>query len=94
MTNDDWNYVGGCGVLHPFNPEKRAACEASRLAKKAANPRNADEQADLILAQAAADKVNQPSTSWTPGQILMVTGGSVILLTIMIVVIKKATTKK
>lgn len=92
---DDWDYIGGgCGLPHPFDKEKRAERQACLEAKRSSKPKSMDSQADLILAQAAADKANQPSNSWTPTQILMVTGGSILALTIMIVVIKKATMKK
>ena len=92
--DDKWDYAGGigiCGFLHPNNEAKRAECIAARAAKNAT--KNLDEQADLILAQAAADKADNPSTSWTAGQTVMVVGGSILALTVMIVIIKKVSGK-
>ena len=87
--NKDWSNVGGCAMLHPFNAEKRAECEAAQAGKA----KNINAQADLLLAQAAANKAAQPSSSWTAGQTAMVVGASLIGLTVMIVIIKKMANK-
>lgn len=89
---NNFSYIGGCGFLHPFNAEKKAACEANRREKQ--STKNLDDQADFLLAQAAADKSAQPSSSWTAGKTAMVIGISLIGLTIMIVVIKKVANRK
>jgi hypothetical protein len=85
-----WSNAGGCGLLHPFNEEKRRACEEA----KAASAKNVSAQADLVLAQAALEKSKQSSTSWTAGQTAMVVGAALIGITLMIVVIAKSRSKK
>lgn len=85
----NWSNIGGCGILHPFNEEKRRECEEA----KAASAKNLSAQADLILSQAALEKSKQPSSQWTAGQTAMVVGVALIGLTLMIVVIAKARKK-
>jgi len=86
----NWSNIGGCGILHPFNEEKRRECEEA----KAASAKNLSAQADLILSQAALEKSKQPSSQWTAGQTAMVVGVALIGLTLMIVVIAKTRSKK
>ena len=86
--NSSWSNAGGCGVLHPFNQEKRAECEQNQA-------KNIQAQADLELAGAIRDKQNQPkSTGWTATQTTMVVVGSLLALTVMVVVIKRARANK
>lgn len=84
-----WSNIGGCGILHPFNEEKRRECEDA----KAASAKNVSAQADLVLAQAALEKSKQQSSSWTAGQTAMVIGAAIIGLTLMVVVIAKVRSK-
>lgn len=89
--NSNWSNVGGCAVLHPFNEEKRQECEAAYSGKA----KNVSAQADLLLAQAALEKqrkLDQPK-GWSAGQTTMVVVGSLLAITIMIVVIKRAKSK-
>lgn len=87
MLNDQYNYAGGCGVLHPFNKTKREECEKANLS----SPKAIQAQSDLILAQAAAVKAAQQETdtSWSPLAITGVVVGSLAAITIMVLVIKK-----
>lgn len=87
--NDNWSNASGCYLKHPFDKDKRAECE--RLAAQSA--KNVGAQADLLLAQAALEKSKQPSSSWTATQTLMVIGGSLLAITLMVVVIKKIKSK-
>jgi hypothetical protein len=86
---DNYNYAGGCGVKHPFNKSKRAECEKIHLEKK--NLKGGNSESDKLLAQAALTKASQPETN-TQMSPLAITGiivGSLIAITIMVVVIKK-----
>lgn len=89
--NSNWNNASGCGILHPFNAVKRAECEESQEGKA----KNVSAQADLLLAQAALEKQRkneQPST-WTATQTAMVAIGSILAITLMVVVIKRMKNK-
>lgn len=86
QDNSNWSNAGGCGFLHPFNKEKRAECEQNQA-------KNIQAQADLELAGAIRDKQNQPK-GWTATQTTMVVVGSLLALTIMVVVIKRARANK
>jgi hypothetical protein len=86
---DNYNYAGGCGVKHPFNKAKRAECERIHLEKK--NIKSGNTESDKLLAQAAVLKAGQVETN-TQMSPLAITGiivGSLIAITIMVVVIKK-----
>ena len=85
---DNYNYAGGCGVKHPFNATKRAECEKIHLEKK--NIKGGNTETDKILAQATLVKASQPQE---PGMSPMAIGGivigSLLAITLMVVVIKK-----
>ena len=86
---DNYNYAGGCGVKHPFNKAKRAECEKIHLEKK--NIKGGNTEADITLAKAALLKAGQVETN-TQMSPLAITGiivGSLIAITVMVVVIKK-----
>ena len=84
--NSDWSNAGGCWLI--LNREKKQAC----IDLKA---KNIEAQADLELAQALRDKVNKPeNTGWSATQTTMVVVGSLLALTVMVVVIKKARANK
>jgi len=87
MLNDTYNYAGGCGVLHPFNKDKRAECEKAQ----AGSPKAVQAQADLLLSQAAVVKASQApqEDKWGPWAITGVVIGSLAAITIMVLVIKK-----
>jgi len=87
---NDWNYVGGCSIKHPFNEEKRADCEETWKTK----PKNIGAQSDLLLAQAAAEKASKnPQKSWTATQTAMVVGVSLLGIAVMVAIIIKVRNK-
>lgn len=84
--NSNWSNAGGCFLI--LNKEKREACIAS-------NAKNVQANADLALAEAIRDKQNQPTnTGWSATQTTMVVVGSLLALTVMVVVIKRARANK
>jgi len=91
MHNEEWNYIGGCSIKHPFNKERREECEALVLGRKDTKNYVSKSQAesDMILAKAAAAASVKKDDKWSAGQTLMVVGGALTLLTIMTVVIIK-----
>jgi hypothetical protein len=86
--DNEWNHVGGCFAKHPFNKEKRAQCEQSYLT----SPKAMESQADLILAQAAAQKASQ-NTGWTATQTAGVAVASLLAIGLMVFIIKKSSKK-
>jgi hypothetical protein len=85
---DNYNYAGGCGVKHPFNKAKRAECEKIHLEKK--NIKGGNTETDKILAQASLVKASQPQdTGMSPLAIGGIIVGSLLAITLMVVVIKK-----
>ena len=86
---DNYNYAGGCGIKHPFNKAKRAECERIHLQK--VNAKSGNTESDIILAKAALAKASQTETN-TQMSPLAITGivvGSLLAITLMVVVIKK-----
>jgi hypothetical protein len=86
---DNYDYAGGCGVKHPFDAKKRAECEKLHLEKK--NIKSGNTETDKLLAQAALLKAGQAQTD-TQMSPLAITGiivGSLLAITVMVVVIKK-----
>lgn len=85
---DDYNYAGGCYLKYPFDKAKRDECEAN-------SPKNLSAQSDLLLAKATLDKVNKPQQQgMTPLQIVGVVAGSLMAITVMVVVIKRVKARK
>jgi hypothetical protein len=85
---DNYNYAGGCGVKHPFNATKRAECERLHLEKK--NLKGGNSESDKLLAQAAVIKAGQvDSSQMSPLAITGIIVGSLLAITVMVVVIKK-----
>ena len=86
---DNYNYAGGCGVKHPFNATKRAECERIHLEKK--NIKSGNTESDKLLAQAAVLKAGQveTNTQMSPLAIGGIIIGSLLAITVMVVVIKK-----
>lgn len=86
LTNNDWSNAGGCFLI--LNKEKRAECQRNES-------KNIKAQADLELAQALRDKVNQPKQSgWTATQTTVAVVGSLLAITLMVVVIKRMKSSK
>jgi hypothetical protein len=87
--NSKWSNASGCFIKHPFDKDKRSECEANA-------PKNLEAQSDLLLAQATLEKQRrdeQPS-GWTATQTAMVAIGSILAITLMVVVIKRMKAKK
>lgn len=84
ITEDEYNYAGGCGVLHPFDKKKREACEKANLTAK-----TTEKQSDVLLAQAALNKSLQKDEQMSPLAITGIIVGSLLAITVMVVVIKK-----
>jgi hypothetical protein len=83
--DDEYDYAGGCGVLHPFNSKKREECEKANLTAK-----TTETESDILLAKATLAKASQPQQA--PMSPLAITGiivGSLLAITVMVVVIKK-----
>jgi hypothetical protein len=85
---DNYNYAGGCGVKHPFNATKRAECEKLHLEKK--NLKGGNSESDKLLAQASVIKAGQvEAPQMSPLAITGIIVGSLLAITVMVVVIKK-----
>ena len=86
--DDEYDYAGGCGIKHPFNASKRAECERIHLEKK--NLKGGNSETDKLLAQAALLKAGQVDKSqMSPLAITGIIVGSLLAITVMVVVIKK-----
>ena len=88
--DDEYDYANGaivCKALHPFNKTKEQEC----ITKKAgSNSKLIEAQANLELARAAALKAGKAEQA--PMSPLAITGiivGSLLAITVMVVVIKK-----
>jgi len=92
-TMDDYNYASGCGVLHPFNKAKREACEKNAEKKRETklNIKVSDAESNKILAEAVALKSSktESNTQMSPLAITGIIVGSLLAITVMVVVIKK-----
>lgn len=89
MEHNGWSNASGCFLKFPFNKDKRAECESS-------NPKATQAETDRLIAEALLEKQRrdaQPS-GWTAGQTAAVAIGSLLAITLMIVVIKKMKAKK
>ena len=86
---NNYSYAGGCGIKHPFNKAKRAECEKIHLEK--VNAKRGNTESDKLLAQAALAKASQPelNTQMSPLAITGIIVGSLLAITLMVVVIKK-----
>lgn len=104
-TDEDWSAAGGCKALHPFNRSKREACEERVAERKANKPRNVKKQtkadakyteaeAKLKEAEALKALAEKPAEKGMgPLAIVGIVAGSLAMITIMIVVIKKVGSK-
>lgn len=93
MPKDDYNYASGltgCGFKHPFDKAARQACE-----KEVNDLKRTQAQADATLAAAAMTKASQApqEDQWSPMAIAGVVIGSLVAITLMVVVIKKVKAK-
>ena len=86
---DNYNYAGGCGVKHPFDSVKKAECERLHLEKK--NIKSGNTESDILLAKAALLKAGKTEvdTQMSPLAITGIIVGSLLAITLMVVVIKK-----
>ena len=83
--DDAYDYAGGCGVLHPFSKKRREACEAANLTAK-----TTETESDILLAKATLAKASQPQQAqMSPLAITGIIVGSLLAITVMVVVIKK-----
>lgn len=90
---DNYNYASGyaCGWI--VNKSKKAECEKVRDARKTqkSDAKSGNTETDKLIAQAALLKAGQPQTD-TQMSPLAITGiivGSLLAITVMVVVIKK-----
>ena len=86
---DNYSNAGGCQILHPFSKSRRDDCEKAHLA--ALNAKSGNTESDKLLAKAALIKASQPqvNTQMSPLAITGIIVGSLLAITLMIVVIKK-----
>lgn len=86
---DNYNYAGGCQAAHLFDAKKRAECEKAHLEK--VNAKSGNSESDILLAKAALLKAGQPQTDaqMSPLAITGIIVGSLLAITVMVVVIKK-----
>lgn len=87
---DPYSYAGGCQVLHPFNKKKADECEKANLTAK-----TTESESDKAIARAIELKASQPQQQ--PLGALAITGiivGSLMAITVMVVVIKKVKAKR
>jgi hypothetical protein len=82
--DDAYDYAGGCGVLHPFSKKRREACEAANLKAK-----TTETESDILLARATLAKASQQQVQMSPLAITGIIVGSLLAITVMVVVIKK-----
>ena len=82
--DDEYDYAGGCGVLHPFSKKRREACEAANLRAK-----TTETESDILLARATLAKASQQQVQMSPLAITGIIVGSLLAITVMVVVIKK-----
>jgi len=87
---DNYSNASGCFLKHPIDRSKRNECEKNA-------PKNINAQSELLTAQAVLAKVSQAPTETKAMSPLAITGiifGSLMAITIMVVVIKKTRAKK
>ena len=90
---DNYNYATGrlCGWI--INKAKKAECEKARNERVTAKQqaKSGNTESDKILAQAALVKAGQtqPDTQMSPLAITGIIVGSLLAITVMVVVIKK-----
>lgn len=87
--DDAYDYAGGCGVLHPFNKKRREECEAANLKAK-----TTETESDILLARATLLKAGQQQVQMSPLAITGIIVGSLLAITVMVVVIKKVKAKR
>jgi hypothetical protein len=92
-TMDDYNYAGGCGWLYPFNKERRNDCEQKfeKRRETKLNLKVSDAESNKMLSEAAALKSSktESNTQMSPLAITGIIVGSLLAITVMVVVIKK-----
>lgn len=88
MEHNGWSNASGCFLKFPFNEEKRAECESS-------NPKAIQAETDRIIAEAILEKQRKDSkpTGWTATQTAAVAIGSLLAITLMVIVIKRVKKK-
>lgn len=90
---DNYNYASGyaCGWI--VNKSKKAECEKVRDARKTQkrDAKSGNTESDKLLAQAALLKAGKPevNTQMSPLAITGIVVGSLLAITLMVVVIKK-----
>lgn len=93
ILHDSYDYAGGrlsgCGLKHPFDKAKRARCEDEFSKDKSSSA-----ETDKMLAQAVLNKSTQaPDTGMSAMAITGIIVGSLLAITLMVVVIKKVKSK-
>ena len=102
---EDYSNAGGCGVAHPFDDKKRKSCEKAHSdklkIKQGSDQGSLDvqkQQNELLKIKLQNDeKQSQRDANkkqMTPLQIVGIVGGSLMAITIMVVVIKLVKNKK
>ena len=90
---DNYNYATGRFCELVFNKTKKAECEKARDERKTEkrDAKSGNTETDKILAQAALTKASQPevNTQMSPLAITGIIVGSLLAITVMVVVIKK-----
>jgi hypothetical protein len=91
--DDEYNYAGGtlsCDILHPIRKKEREACYKARAES------SKESESDVLLAKAALAKATQPqvNTQMSPLAITGIIAGSLLAITVMVVVIKKVKAKR
>jgi hypothetical protein len=89
--DDEYSYAGGCWFSYPLRRDraKREECE-----KKVSEGKTSSAETDKILAQAVLNRsLQEPEKSMSPIAIMGIVGGSLLAITLMIVIIKKVKSK-
>lgn len=87
-SSEQYSNIGGCWAKHPINKERRMQCEQAY----SGSAKSMESQADLILAQAVAQKTSQ-NTGWTATQTMGVAVASLLAIGVMVFIIKKSSKK-
>jgi len=84
--DDEYDYAGGtlsCDILHPIRKKEREACYKARAES------SKESESDILLARAALAKASQQQVQMSPLAITGIIVGSLLAITVMVVVIKK-----
>jgi hypothetical protein len=97
MEDQNWNNATGrlCGWI--MNPAKKSECEEARDERKTGklDAKSGNTESDKIIAQAILEKQRRPAeVGMSPMAITGIIVGSLMAITIMVVIIKKVKARR